>query len=494
MTEVYASDEALRETPVFELPQTGMAANCASTLIKDELSLDGRPLQNLASFVTTYMEPEADELMLMGARVNSIDMDEYPQTTTIHQRCANIVAKLWHADLKKNEEGTATATVGSSEAIMLAGLAMKWQWKARRKKAGKSIENPNIVFGSNVQCCWHKMCKFFEIECREADVSPDCLVLTAERAKPLIDENTIGVCPILGSTYNGEFENVKAIHDMVQELNKKNGWKIPIHVDAASGGFIAPFTRPELEWDFRLPGVQSINASGHKFGLVYAGIGWLCFRDRASLPDELVTHVNYLGGDQSSFTLNFSKPASQIIAQYYMFVRLGFEGYAKIMKNGLLNASYFRDLLKGTGHFDIVDKGDMPLVAFKLKDPVATGCTLFDLQDALSVRGWTLPAYKCSKGAEDLVIMRAVIKQNFSHDMAKLLFQDVLHALEFFKKFPTHLKHAQNVDAPENHPTKKKRKLKRVDSVHLASTNITGQLAHKDISHRESAKRTSGVC
>jgi glutamate decarboxylase len=259
---------------------------------------------NLATFVTTHMEKESEDLMLQGCRKNAIDMDEYPQVKKMEQRCVNMLCRLYNAPLGPDEQGTGTACVGSSEAIMLATLAMKWKWKERCSKVGgRPSGTPNIVFGANVQCCWHKACKYFEVEAREATLSDDCIVLTAERARPLIDENTIGVCPILGSTFNGEYEDVKGIHDMVAELNKENGWDIPLHVDAASGGFVAPFITPDLQWDFRLPLVKSINVSGHKFGLVYAGVGWLLFRESQDLHEDLVFRVNYLGGDQASFTL-----------------------------------------------------------------------------------------------------------------------------------------------------------------------------------------------
>ena len=349
--QTYGSAFVRDGAPKYDIPANGRPSKVTEQIIRDELNLDGNPRQNLASFVTTWMEPEAESLMLEGMRKNYIDIDEYSQTAEIQNRCVNMIARLWNAPLEPHEPATGTATIGSSEAIMLAGLAMKWRWKERRQKAGLPYDKPNIVCGSNVQVCWHKMCRYFEIECREADVSPDCLVLTAERARPLIDENTIGVCPILGSTFNGEFEDVKAIHDMLEEVNKEKGWDIPIHVDAASGGFIAPFLTPELLWDFRLPLVKSINASGHKFGLVYAGIGWIIFREAKDLPENLVFHVNYLGGDQASFTLNFSKPASTVVGQYFNFVRLGFDGYRAVMQNSMESAAYLRSKLQKNGQF-----------------------------------------------------------------------------------------------------------------------------------------------
>eukprot|EP01094_Clydonella_sp_ATCC50884_P003892 TRINITY_DN129_c0_g1_i5.p1 TRINITY_DN129_c0_g1~~TRINITY_DN129_c0_g1_i5.p1 ORF type:complete len:499 (+),score=164.85 TRINITY_DN129_c0_g1_i5:99-1595(+) len=410
---VYATRAMCHRAPKDAFPAHGLPSAVAFQLIQDELNLDGNPMMNLASFVTTYMEPEAEALMATAMRKNFIDIDEYSQTAELQNRCVNMLAHLFHAPAS---EGVGTSTIGSSEAIMLAGLAMKWRWRDWKKGRGEAADQPNIVCGANVQVCWHKMCRYFEIECREADVSPDCLCLTAERARPLIDSNTIGVCAILGSTFNGEFEDVKAMHDMLEELNEENGWQVPIHVDAASGGFIAPFTAPDLVWDFRLPLVKSINVSGHKFGLVYAGIGWILFRERGDLPDGLVFHVNYLGGDQASFTLNFSKSAACIVAQYYQLVRLGHEGYKAIVENGMAAAAYLREGLVETGKFSVVDRAHMPLVAFSLKD--SSKYTVFDLQDRLRGRGWIVPAYTCPSGACDLAIMRVVVKQNFSMDMA----------------------------------------------------------------------------
>jgi glutamate decarboxylase len=292
------------------------------------------------------MEPEATAMMLEGMKKNSIDMDQYPQTTEIHHRCVAILSSLFHAPGK----GIGTGCIGSSEAIMLAGLAMKRIWRDRRRAQGLSSDKPNIVFGSNVHICWHKMCNYFEIEPREAAVSADCLVLTAERARPLIDENTIGVCCILGSTFNGEFEDVESIHEMVMAVNAEHtDWNVRVHVDAASGGFIAPFLQPSRRWDFCLPLVKSINVSGHKFGLVYAGMGWALWREASDLPQDLIFHVNYLGGDQASATMNFSKGAGNVIAQYYNFVRLGQAGYHQIMHSSMRTAEHLRQRLRDTG-------------------------------------------------------------------------------------------------------------------------------------------------
>lgn len=473
---LYAHPLVCAALPSTTFPEDSMPPSVTHQLIKDELSLDGNPKMNLASFVTTYMEPEAEDLMFQGMKKNYIDLDQYSQTADIHNRIVHMLAKLYHAPLPEGEKPIGTGCIGSSEAIMLAGLAMKRKWKLNRLEAGLPADKPNIVFGSNVQVCWHKMCRYFEIEMREAEVSPDCLVLTADRAKPLIDENTIGVGVILGSTFNGEFEDVKAIHDMVVELNEEKGWKIPIHVDAASGGFIAPFLTPELEWDFRLPNVKSINVSGHKFGLVYAGMGWALWREKEDLPEELVFHVNYLGGDQSSFTLNFSKGAGNVVAQYYNILRLGKKGYKEIMESSMQTAAYLRSSLVATGHFKIVDKQHMPLVAFALND--SSRYTCFDIQDKLRSRGWIVPAYTCCKGAESLVIMRVVVKQNFGYNMANMLVADILKAIDALEQ------HHILVETAKSSPRAKK--LKHLpDVVHALTSNLK---------HRKSGMSTTGVC
>jgi len=476
---VYGSEAMSHRAPKFHFPATGVSAKVAHRMVMDELNLDGNPNMNLASFVTTYMEEEAQDIMIHGMTKNIIDIDEYSQSAELGQRCVNFLANLWNAPLPINTKATGTATVGSSEAIMLAGLAMKRRWKEKRIAEGKPFDKPNIVFGSNAQVCWHKMCRYFEIEEREADVSPDCLCLTADRAKVLIDENTIGVCPILGSTFNGEFEDVEGISKMLDELQQETGWDIPIHVDAASGGFIAPFLTPDLIWDFRLPRVKSINASGHKFGLVFAGVGWVLFRENHDLPEDLVFHVNYLGGDQESFTLNFSKSAATILGQYYQIIRLGREGFRSVMETGMKNAAYLRRRIHETGRFSIVDKGHMPLVAFRLKD--TSKCTVFHLQDKLRSRGWIVPAYTCPRGAKDVAIMRVVVKQNFSCDMADLLVEDFLAALDYFDTHPT-----AEIKSFDRSATDRSGAKRQVSQSVFA-------IGH-DATHAKSGNTTRGVC
>ncbi|XP_064971960.1 glutamate decarboxylase-like [Musa acuminata AAA Group] len=322
----FASRYVRASLPRFKMPEQSIPKEAAYQIINDELMLDGNPRLNLASFVTTWMEPECDRLIMSAINKNYVDMDGYPVTTELQNRCVNMIAHLFNAPIGEDEIAVGVGTVGSSEAIMLAGLAFKRKWQNERKAEGKPHDKPNIVTGANVQVCWEKFAKYFEVELKEVKLREGFYVMDPVKAVEMVDENTICVAAILGSTLTGEFEDIKLLNHLLTEKNRETGWSTPIHVDAASGGFVAPFLYPDLEWDFRLPLVKSINVSGHKYGLVYAGVGWIVWRNKEDLPEELIFHVNYLGSDQPTFTLNFSKGSSQIIAQYYQFIRLGFEG------------------------------------------------------------------------------------------------------------------------------------------------------------------------
>ncbi len=439
---MYATRELCDPIPRYQMPQHGMPARSAYQLIHDELNLDGNPALNLASFVTTWMEPEADQLMAESFGRNFVDADEYPQTTEIHNRCVNMVARLFHA----HEQGDAVgcATVGSSEAIHLAALALKWRWRARRRGEGKPADAPNIVFGANVQVCWEKFARYWDVEPRFVRLAPDRYVMGVDEAMALVDENTIGVVGILGSTYTGEFEPISELNDALVELNARNGWDVALHVDAASGGFVAPFTRPELEWDFRLPTVHSINASGHKYGLVYPGVGWVVWRSEEDLPDELIFHVNYLGGDQPTFSLNFSKGSGQILAQYYNFLRLGTEGYTDIMQGLEATASYFAKAVESMDRFEILSRpGTLPLVCWRLAEGVGRGprpYTVFDIAAHLRERGWIVPAYTLAPDAQDIAVLRVVVREGFSRDIAGMLADDLKRTVEHLESHgPVHL-------------------------------------------------------
>ena len=421
--------------PKYVLPKNSMSGQVAYQIIHDELNLDGNPALNLASFVTTWMEPEAERLMTETLNKNYIDQDEYPQTTEIQNRCVNMLANLFHAP--EDKRGVGTGTVGSSEAIHLAGLALKWNWRKRRQAAGKPADKPNLVMGHNVQVCWEKFARYFEVEPRYVSLSQDRYVLGVNEALDMVDENTIAVVGILGSTYTGEYEPIAELNDALEKLNHRTGWQVPIHVDAASGGFVAPFTSPNLMWDFRLPLVRSINVSGHKYGLVHPGVGWVIWRDEAELPEELVFHVNYLGGDQPTFNLNFSRGANQILAQYFNFLCLGREGYTRIMTALENIARYLTEQLLASDRFFMLSKrGHLPVVTFGLKD--AQGFTVFDLSARLRERGWIVPAYTMAPNAQDIAVLRVVVREGFSRDMADMLLADIRRCVaDFDQAAPT---------------------------------------------------------
>ncbi|MEA2646908.1 MAG: glutamate decarboxylase [Chloroflexota bacterium] len=418
----YGSRYISAPVPKYDMPEEQMPANIAYQIIHDEMNLDGNPAMNLATFVTTWMEPEADKLFIEAMGKNYIDADEYPQSTEIQNRCVNMLARLFNAP--PGHDAIGTATVGSSEAIHLAGLALKWNWRKRRAAAGKPTDRPNLVMSHSVQVCWEKFARYFDVEPRYVPNTLDRFVIGVDEAMQMVDENTIAVVGILGSTYNGQYEDIKGLNDALVALNEKTGWDVPIHVDGASGAFVAPFLEPELEWDFRLPLVRSINASGHKYGLVYPGVGWVIWRDETHLPEELIFHVNYLGGDQPSFTLNFSRGASQIIAQYYNFLRLGRAGYREIMLNLQDTARFLATAITDTGHFDLVsDDSGLPLVCFSLQKD--RPYSVFDVSDHLRSRGWVVPAYSMAPDAEEVSVLRVVVREGLSRDMAELLVADI---------------------------------------------------------------------
>lgn len=404
--------------------------------VRDELMLDGNSRQNLATFCQTWEEPEIHDLMDACIDKNMIDKDEYPQTAEIEARCVRMLADLWNAP---KGPATGCSTTGSSEAAMLGGLAMKRRWEARRKAEGKAIDRPNLVTGP-VQVCWHKFTRYWDVEHREIPMENGRLLMTPEEVLKLCDENTIGVVPTLGVTFTGEFEPVKAVSDALDQLQQETGLDIPIHVDGASGGFLAPFCAPDLEWDFRLPRVRSINASGHKFGLAPLGVGWIMWREEADLPEEMVFWVNYLGGDMKDIALNFSRPGGQIVCQYYNFLRLGREGYAKVHGACYDSAAYLARELGGLGPFEIVFDGNrgkgIPAVSWTLKEGLEAGFTLFDLADRLRVRGWQVPAYTLPAHCEDKSIQRVLVRNGVSRDLCALLIEDIRSALAHLDAHP----------------------------------------------------------
>lgn len=436
ITPIYASRSLKEPVPKYALPKAEMSPREAYDLIHDQLMLDGNARLNLATFVTTWMEPEAEQLMTETFDKNMIDKDEYPQTAEIEQRCVKMLADLWHAPDAHNTIGC--STTGSSEACMLAGLALKWQWRKRRQAKGLPTDKPNLVMGINVQICWEKFCRYWDIEMRLAPMEKDSYTLTPEKMRTLCDENTIGVIGILGSTFTGEYEPIKAIHDALVKINKAHGWEIPLHIDGASGAMVAPFLQPKLKWDFQLPLVKSINTSGHKYGLVYPGVGWVVWREKADLPEELVFNVNYLGGQMPTFALNFSRPGNQVIAQYYNFIRLGKSGYKRIHQTCQDVALHLSRSLEQMGIFEILHNGHtLPVLSWKLKDNAGVNFTVFDLSERLRMTGWQVPAYTLPDHLTDTAIMRVVVKEGLSLELANLLLRDIENCIAHFGQINT---------------------------------------------------------
>jgi glutamate decarboxylase len=412
--------------PRTRIPDGELEPDTAYQLVHDELMLDGNARLNLATFVTTWMEPQARTLIGECLAKNMIDKDEYPQTAELERRCVNMLAALWGAE--DAGEATGCSTTGSSEACMLGGMALKWRWRARREAAGRPADRPNLVMGANVQVCWEKFCRYWEVEPRLVPVSAEAPYLTADAAAAHCDENTIGVVAILGSTMDGSYEPVQAISAALDRLERDTGVHVPMHVDAASGGFVAPFLDPDLVWDFRLPRVASINASGHKYGLVYPGVGWALWRDHDALPEELIFTVDYLGGEMPTFALNFSRPGAQVVAQYYELIRLGRDGYARVQQASRDTARRLADAVGELDAFELISHGDqLPVFAFRTSDAVEN-FSVYDVSETLRARGWIVPAYAMPPAIEDLHVLRVCVRNGFSRDLAELLVDDLRKA------------------------------------------------------------------
>ena len=418
------------DVPKYRFPSKKMEPRSAYQLIHDELNLDGNPGLNLATFVTTWMEPEADKLIMENLHKNFIDHFEYPQVEVIEERIVNIMANLYN--VPESDDFAGTSTIGSSEAIMLGLLAHKWNWKEKMEKEGKPLDKPNIVFGADTHVSWDKFARYFDVEPRIIPIAKDRYTITADDVRKNVDENTIAVGVVLGTTFTGEFDPVGEINNMLLEMKREEGLDVPIHVDAASAGFITPFHEPDFPWDFRLEQVKSINTSGHKYGLVYPGLGWLIFRNEKLLPENLKFYVNYLGDEMPTYTLNFSEGSSMIVAQYYNIMRLGMEGYRSIVEKMMANAHYLSDKIAKLNYFDILnDAKHIPVVTFKLHGKEVFN--LFDLSYRLRERGWIVPAYSLPKNAEDTTIMRVVVRENFTADMVDLFVSDVENAFKTLK-------------------------------------------------------------
>jgi glutamate decarboxylase len=413
------------DAPDREFPDGGMSAIDAMRLVGEELKIEGDPDRNLATFVTTWMEPEAQRLIAANLHRNFIDHAEYPISAEIEQRCVRMLADLFNAP----GETTGTRTQGSSEAIMLGALSLKWKWRQRQEAAGKPVESPNLIFGGDVHVVWNKFCRYFDVEPRIVPLQEGKYTIGPEDVEPHIDENTIGVAAVLGTTFTGHRDDIIGINELLIELKKQKGIDVPLHIDAASGGFVWPFLYPHSEWDFRLEQVRSINVSGHKFGLVYPGIGWLVFREKDDLAQDLVFEENYLGKTDATFTLNFSTGAAMVLAQYYNFVRLGRAGYSYIIGIMEKNARNLAEQLTAEGDFELIDPDaeQLPLVAFRLagEKPYDE----FDVAWQLSAeRGWMVPAYTLPPDAENVTVLRALVKETLSRAQVDRLASDIKEA------------------------------------------------------------------
>ena len=434
---IYGTHATDVSVPKFKMPEGGLRSDVAHALVRDELFLDGNARQNLATFCQTFLNDDVHQLMDISIDKNMIDKDEYPATAELENRCVHILADLWHSPQATTTPGC--STTGSSEACMLGGLALKHKWRARMKAAGKPSDKPNLVTGP-VQVCWHKFARYFDVELREIPLERDRIGMTPEEALKRVDENTIGVMPTFGVTFTCQYEPVAEVAEALDRLARDRGLDIPIHVDAASGGFVAPFVEPDLVWDFRIPRVHSINASGHKFGLAPLGVGWVVWREKSDLPEDLIFYVNYLGGNMPTFALNFSRPGGQIISQYYLFLRLGREGYRRIQQNGYDTARHIAQEIPKLGPFELLFDGDsrkgIPAVSWMIKAGAKPGYTLFDLSERLRMRGWQVAAYTMLPNITDLVVMRLLIRNGFSRDMADMLLEDIRRSIDHLQKHP----------------------------------------------------------
>ena len=419
-------DEFNMSVPRDTFPAQGMAARAAQAIVNSFAWTDANPMLNLSSFVTTFAEPEAVEIARQHMFKNYIDHDMYPQVFKMEGQMVKWLHDLWNGP--KDVEPYGTATIGSSEACMLGGLAHKWNWRAARQKARKDASKPNMVTGGNVQIVWKKFLRYFDVEPRIVPLKPGNYRLTAERLEKFVDENTICVVAIAGQTFTGEDDDIQEIHDWLDDYEKKTGISIPMHIDGASGGFINPFLYPDYKWDFRLPRVQSINASGHKFGLVPPGLGWVIFKERKVFNEDLVFYVNYLGGEMPTATLNFSRGTAPIAVQTYMMLRLGREGYTRIMRHTLNNAIHLRERLVDSRYFVIMNETQrIPVVALTL-DKKVKNFNEFDVSHKVRERGWVLSAYTMPPDAQEVRSLRVVVRPHLNLTVIDTLANDIIDA------------------------------------------------------------------
>ncbi len=415
------------QLPHTKLAYSSIESNVAFNLIYEELELETNEKQNLATFCQTYMEPEADLLIKTSLSKNAIDKTEYPKVTDFENRCLKIIEHLWHG-----ENTLGTSTIGSSEACMLAGINMKKRWQ----KANPNLTKPNLIISSCYQVCWEKFAVYFDVELKIIPISKYNISLDIDAALNLIDENTIGIVAIAGVTYTGLIDDIKYLDTQLTKYNSTANFKLYIHVDAASGGLYLPFIKPDIIWDFRLNNVISINASGHKSGLTYPGIGWILFKNNLHVEQEILFDVAYLGGSVSTMGINFSHSASHIVAQYYNFSRFGFSGYKKIHQKTHDVAKYIYTELKKLNIFSFINHAEnMPVLCYSLKENV--NFNLYALSDELLKNSWQVPTYELPCNLEKITIQRIVIRADLSFEYAQNLINDIKNAVVKLEKNQT---------------------------------------------------------
>jgi glutamate decarboxylase len=457
----YETEMARRGAPKLRFPARECNPRLAHALVHDELLLDGVARMNLATFCTTWAEPEALALLAESFDKNIVDKDEYPQTAELESRCVRMLADLWHSPHPGTTLGT--STTGSSEAAMLSGLAAKFRWRARRRDGDPAHpdpgrpERPNMVCGP-VQVCWEKFARYFDVEIRQVPMDRGRYLMGPEQCVERCDENTIMVVATLGQTFTGLFEDVPGIAAALDELEASKGIDVPLHVDGASGALLAPFTAPEIPWDFQVERVKSINASGHKTGLAPLGCGWAVWREKQDMPEEMVFNVNYLGGEMPTFNLNFSRPGGQVVVQYYDFIRLGREGYGRVHGATYETCAHLAREIAKLGPFEIVHAGDpergIAAVSWTLAEGADPGFNLFDLADRLRARGWLVPAYTLPADLEEVAIQRILVRHGFSRDMADLLLDDMRRSLKLLEDHPPSVSLSESEVGSFNHNAK----------------------------------------
>lgn len=428
---LYGSLASGKDVVLKKLRKKPISAHIAYQLIKDQLIDEGNARQNLATFCQTYMEPEVTKLMSETMEKNAIDKSEYPEVARLETSCVNVLADLWNAP--DAEEVMGTSTVGSSEACMLGGMAMKFRWRnlARERGLDLNAQKPNLVISSGYQVCWEKFCVYWDIEMREVPMDEEHLSINLDKVMDYVDEYTIGIVGILGITYTGKFDDIEALDQLVEKYNETHEHQLVIHVDGASGAMFVPFVDPDLAWDFRLKNVVSINTSGHKYGLVYPGVGWILWRNQEYLPKELIFDVSYLGGNMPTMAINFSRSASQVVGQFYNFYRLGYEGYREIHKHSQKAAMNISKAIEETGLFKLYNDGEnLPIVCYTLKENADVSWNLYELADRLQMKGWQVPAYPLPADLDDIVIQRFVCRADLGQNLADSLIEDFLQCIE----------------------------------------------------------------